>query len=76
MRLVNCSYDEFADQVGDKQIYCFGYGVAAKLFLNILQDSGLNNKIAAFVDNNPQKVGHIEKYEGVDYHIISYHWSN
>lgn len=71
MRLVNFSYDEFADQVGDKQIYCFGYGVAAKLFLNILQDSGLNNKIAAFVDNNPQKVGHIEKYEGVDYHIIS-----
>lgn len=71
MRLINCFFDEFIEQVGDKKIFCFGYGAVAKIFLDILQDIGMENKIEAFVDNNLQKVGRFEKYEGADYYIIS-----
>ena len=43
MRLINCFFDEFIEQVGDKKIFCFGYGAVAKIFLDILQDIGMEN---------------------------------
>lgn len=71
MSLIRCSLDEFADKIQNRDLYCFGYGAASKLFLNILCEYNLEKRVTAFVDNNLSKVGNDEYYNGIAYRIIS-----
>jgi len=71
MSVVNCNWDEFEAKTVGKRIYCFGAGVVADIFLDLLKDKRLLGRVRAFVDNSPTKVGGTKSYEGKNFEIVS-----
>lgn len=71
MDVVNCSWDEFPHEIGNRKIFCFGAGTFANIFLDLLETRELLGRIEAFVDNSPSKVGTYKNYKDSQFQIIA-----
>lgn len=72
MRLINCNVDKFVNicKAGNK-IFCFGAGIIADTFFELLFYYGLETSIEAFVDNDSKKWNSYKKTIGNNIPIIS-----
>lgn len=71
MRRVVCGWRRFCHEVSEKRIYCFGAGKESVLFMLLLSEIGLTDKIVAFVDNAEKLIGTVRMVEGKHIPIIS-----
>lgn len=70
--LCNCSWDEFAQRVEGRPLFCFGSGNLAEWISFEISGVHIAEKIIAFVDNNMHKVGKYVDLEGLQIPIISF----
>ncbi len=71
MRLRRCSMMEFAHQIDDKKVVCYGIGNEFDLIIRCYSEYEWVKKIGYLVDNNPKKVGNTIRINDVEYSIIN-----
>ena len=66
-----CTLNAFREAVRKNKCICFGCGLQGIRMLDIIENWGLNERIAAFVDNDEKKQGNRIKRGVCEYPIIS-----
>lgn len=72
IKLLNCRWNELADKLEGKKIYCFGSGSQAEWLSYEICHLHFAEKISAFVDNNLDKQGSFIRLDGIHIPIISF----
>lgn len=70
MKKMNLCLNEFKAYIQDKKCICFGTGLQGLRFINIIENWRMDEKILAFLDNDPNKWGKTMNYENLCYPII------
>ncbi len=67
----NLNLSQFREYISARKCYCFGCGLQGTRIINIMENWGYREKIAAFTDNNEKRVGTRMSNGSLHYPIVS-----